>query len=205
LSGIEEEVRQGVRVPLGAGFAGRIAASARPLVLDRVDRDTVRNQLLIDRGIRSLLGVPLLADGQVIGVLHVGSLSGRPFTPEDAELLQLAADRAALALQSMTAQDDRLAALALHRSLRPPALPRVPGVELAARYVTGSGYVGGDWYDVFLLPGGELGLVIGGRRWVGAAGRRHHGPDAQRAARLRARDGRSRHRAAQAGPQDRVF
>ena len=160
-NGIEEEVRQGVRVPLGAGFAGRIAASGRPLALDRVDRGTVSNQLLVDRGIKSLLGVPLLAGGQVIGVLHVGSLSGRPFTQEDTELLQLAADRAALALQSMTAQDDRLAALALHRSLRPPALPRVPGVELAARYVTGSGYVGGDWYDVFLLPGGELGMVIG--------------------------------------------
>jgi sigma-B regulation protein RsbU (phosphoserine phosphatase) len=160
-SGIEEEVRQGVRVPVGAGFAGRIAASGRPLTLDRVDRDTVSNQLLIDRGIKSLLGVPLLAGGQVIGVLHVGSLSGRPFTTEDAELLQMAADRAALALQSMMAQDDRLAAVALHRSLRPPPLPRVPGVELAARYVTGSGKVGGDWYDVFLLPSGKLALVIG--------------------------------------------
>jgi phosphoserine phosphatase RsbU/P len=160
-SGIEDEVRQGVRIPVGAGFAGRIAASARPLALDRVEPDTVSNRLLIDRGIKSLLGVPLLAGGQVIGVLHVGSLSGRPFTPEDADLLQLAGDRAALALQSMMAQDDRLAALALHRSLRPPALPRIPGVELAARYVPGSGYVGGDWYDVFLLPGGELGLVVG--------------------------------------------
>lgn len=160
-SGIEEEVRQGVRVPLGAGFAGRIAASGRPLALDHVDPGTVSNQLLIDRGIKSMLGVPLLAGGRVIGVLHVGSLRGRPFVPEDAELLQLAADRAASALQSMTAQDDRLAAVALHRSLRPQALPRVPGVELAARYVTGSGYVGGDWYDVFVLPGGDLGLVIG--------------------------------------------
>ncbi len=160
-SGIEEEVAQGVRVPVGAGFAGRIAASARPLTLDRVDRDTVANPLLIDRGIKSLLGVPLLAGGQVIGVLHVGSLRGRPFSTEDTELLQLAADRAALALQSMTAQDDRMAAVALQRSLRPPTLPRLPGIELAARYVTGSGRVGGDWYDVFTLPGGELGMVIG--------------------------------------------
>ena len=160
-SGIEEEVTQGVHVPLGAGFAGRIAASGQPLMLDRVDRDTVSNQLLMDRGIKSLLGVPLLAGGQVIGVLHVGSLSGRPFGPEDTDLLQMAADRAASALQSMMAQDDRMAAVALHRSLRPPALPRVPGVDLAARYVTGSGNVGGDWYDVFVLPGGELGMVIG--------------------------------------------
>jgi sigma-B regulation protein RsbU (phosphoserine phosphatase) len=160
-SGIEEEVRQGVRVPLGAGFAGRVAASREPVILTHVDHTTVRNPLLVDRGIKSLLGVPLLVAGKVIGVLHVGSLSGRPFGQQDAELLQLAADRAALALHSMMSQDDALAAVALHRSLLPATLPKVPGLDLAARYVTGSGTVGGDWYDVFLLPDGKLGIVVG--------------------------------------------
>jgi phosphoserine phosphatase RsbU/P len=37
----------------------------------------------------------------------------------------------------------------------------IPGAELAARYIPGRGAVGGDWYDVFILPSGELGLVIG--------------------------------------------
>jgi sigma-B regulation protein RsbU (phosphoserine phosphatase) len=37
----------------------------------------------------------------------------------------------------------------------------LPGLELAARYVTGTGNVGGDWYDVFVLPSGELGIVVG--------------------------------------------
>jgi phosphoserine phosphatase RsbU/P len=160
-SGIEEEVRQGVRIPLGTGFAGRVAESREPVILTTVDHTTVRNPLLVDRGIRSLLGVPLLVGGNVIGVLHVGSLSGRPFGPEDAELLQLAADRAALALHSLKSQDDALAAMALHRSLLPTALPTVPGLDLAARYVTGSGAVGGDWYDVFILPDGRLGVVVG--------------------------------------------
>ena len=160
-SGIEEEVRQGVRIPLGAGFAGRVAASREPVILTTVDHTTVRNPLLVDRGIRSLLGVPLLVGGNVIGVIHVGSLSGRPFGQEDAELLQLAADRAALALYSIMSQDDALAAMALHRSLLPTALPAVPGLDLAARYVTGSGTVGGDWYDVFMLPDGRLGVVVG--------------------------------------------
>jgi sigma-B regulation protein RsbU (phosphoserine phosphatase) len=168
-SGIEEEVRQGVRVPLGAGFAGRVAASREPVILTRVDHTTVRNPLLVDRGIRSLLGVPLLAGGEVIGVLHVGSLSGRPFGQQDAELLQLAADRAALALHSMMAQDDALAAVALHRSLLPTALPLVPGLGLAARYVAGSGTVGGDWYDVFVLPDGRLGVVVGDVAGAGLA------------------------------------
>ena len=187
-SGIEEEVRQGVRVPLGTGFAGRVAASREPVILTTVDHTTVRNPLLVDRGIRSLLGVPLLAGGKVIGVLHVGSLSGRPFGQQDAELLQLAADRAALALQSMMSQDDALAAVALHRSLLPTALPAVPGLGLAARYVTGSGTVGGDWYDVFALPDGQARRRGGRRGRVGAGRRGHHGPDAQRAARLRPGD-----------------
>jgi sigma-B regulation protein RsbU (phosphoserine phosphatase) len=159
--GIEEEVLQGVRVPLGAGFAGRVAATRSPVVLDRVDHTTVRNPLLVDRRLKSLLGVPLLAGGEVIGVLHVGSLTGRSFGHDDIELLQLAAERASLAVHSMMAQDDRLAAGALHRSLLPARLPAIPGAELAARYVTGSGNVGGDWYDVFVLPSGELGIVIG--------------------------------------------
>ena len=37
----------------------------------------------------------------------------------------------------------------------------IPGLDLAARYVTGSGAVGGDWYDVFVLPDGRLGVVVG--------------------------------------------
>ena len=160
-SGIGEEVIQGARIPLGTGFAGRVAATGEPVILTEVNATTVSNPLLMDRGIRSLLGVPLFAGGKVIGVMHVGSLSGRRFGRDDTELLQLAADRAALALRSLMAQDDALAAVALHRSLLPAALPEVPGVELSARYVTGSGNVGGDWYDVFVLPNGKLGVVVG--------------------------------------------
>jgi serine phosphatase RsbU (regulator of sigma subunit) len=160
-SGLEEEVAQGVRIPVGGGFAGRIAAERRPVILERVEHGTVLNPLLLQRGIRSLVGVPLLAQGAVIGVLHVGTLRNRVFTPDDAALLQLAADRAAMAVQSLLAREDRAAALALQRSLVPSALPAWPGVEVAARYVPGSGRVGGDWYDVFALPSGRVALVVG--------------------------------------------
>jgi len=57
---------------------------------------------------------------------------------------------------------DRAAALALQRSLLPTALARAEGVEMAARYVPGhDAGVGGDWYDVFTLPSGWLGVVVG--------------------------------------------
>jgi phosphoserine phosphatase RsbU/P len=160
-AGLEEEVKQGVRIPVGRGFAGRIAAERRPVILDHVDHTTVLNPILWAKGIQSMMGVPMVASGRVIGVLHVGSLTPRRFTGDDIELLQMAADRAAAAVQSMTAQADRLAAIALQRSLVPTALPAVPGAELAARYVPGSGGVGGDWYDVFTLPTGELCVAVG--------------------------------------------
>jgi phosphoserine phosphatase RsbU/P len=159
--GLEEEVRQGVRIPVGRGFAGRIAAGNQPVILDHVDHTTVLNPILLSKGIRSMMGVPMVAGGRVIGVMHVGSLTSRRFTGDDIELLQLAADRAAAAVQSMTAQADRIAAAALHRSLVPAALPTVAGAELAARYIPGDGGVGGDWYDVFTLPSGELCVVMG--------------------------------------------
>jgi phosphoserine phosphatase RsbU/P len=160
-AGLEEEVNQGVRIPVGRGFAGRIAAEQKPVILDHVDHTTVLNPILWVKGICSMIGVPLLAAGRTVGVLHVGSLTPREFTSDDAELLQLAADRAAAAVQSMISHADRVAVSALQRSLVPSALPSIAGAELAARYIPGSGVVGGDWYDVFTLPSGELCLVMG--------------------------------------------
>ena len=160
--GIEIEVRQGVRVPVGKGFAGRIAAERRPITLDRIDHTTVVNQLLWERGIAALAGVPLIVGGTVIGVLHVGSLSARRFSDDDVDLLQLAGDRVALSIQAHRTQAARAAATELQRSLLPTRLPIVPTLDLAARYVPGGeSSVAGDWYDVFTLPSGWLGIVIG--------------------------------------------
>jgi len=97
--GIEEEVEQGVRIPVGGGFAGRIAAEKRPVVLDDVDHAHVLNPILRAKGIKSMFGVPLIVEGEVSGVLHVGSLVPRDFRTDEIELLQLVADRAALAIQ----------------------------------------------------------------------------------------------------------
>jgi anti-anti-sigma factor len=160
-SGLEEEVQQGVRIPVGQGFAGRIAAQASPVILDEVDHTKVINPILLEKGIRSLMGAPLLAEGKAIGVLHVGTLTPRTFTDQDVDLLQLAADRAAVAVQALTVQLDRAATSALQLSLLPSALPRAGGLEMAARYVPGTGRLGGDWYDVFPLPTGEVCAVIG--------------------------------------------
>jgi len=171
-NGLEEEVIQGVRIPMGHGFAGRIAAEGRPIVLAEVDHTKVVNPLLLSKGIRSLMGAPLRSGETVFGVLHVGTLSPRTFSRDDVDLLQVAADRAALAVQTLTNQLDRAAAAALQRSLLPSALPAIPGLRMAARFVPGRGNIGGDWYDVFVLPSGQvcatIGDVAGSGLWAAA-------------------------------------
>ena len=97
-----------------------------------------------------------------MGVLHVGSFAPRSFGEYEIGLLQLAADRLALATQAQISHAERAAATALQRSLLPSRLPVVPEFDFAARYVPSAELgVGGDWYDVFALPGDRVGIVIG--------------------------------------------
>jgi serine phosphatase RsbU (regulator of sigma subunit) len=160
--GIEQEVRQGVRVPIGIGFAGHVAAERRPIALESVNADTVSNPLLWEAGITSMLGVPLYSGSAVIGVLHVGTRSGRIFTADDEALLQVAADRIAMAVRLRLLESERGAAEALQRSLLPGIPPRIGGLEFSARYVpTGKGGIGGDWYDIFRTPDDSVWIVVG--------------------------------------------
>jgi phosphoserine phosphatase RsbU/P len=159
--GAEEEVSQGVRITVGNGFAGRIAAERRPVFLDHVDATTVQNPILWQRGVRSMLGVPLQVGSRLLGVLHVGTFVERIFNEDDASLLGLAADRIAGAVEARTADIERTAARVLQRSLLPTGVPQCPGMEFATRYVPAQGGVGGDWYDAFVLPSGDLWIMVG--------------------------------------------
>jgi signal transduction histidine kinase len=114
--GLEEEVERGVRVPIGRGFAGRVAATQQPVILDDVSTADVVNPLLREKGLCSMLGVPLLVHGETIGVLHVGSLTPRKFGTDDVALLQLVGDRAAIAIEhARLYQAERLARRRLER------------------------------------------------------------------------------------------
>ncbi|MDQ6816019.1 MAG: SpoIIE family protein phosphatase [Actinomycetota bacterium] len=163
--GIEEEVEHGVRIPIGAGFAGRIAAERVAIFVADVDHADILNPILREKGVRSLLGVPLIVEGELIGVLHVGSLTPRDFDEKDAAVLQIAAARAGPAIErarlfSALEREHRVAML-LQRSLLPKGLSRMWGVPVSARYLPARFEVGGDWYDVIELPRGRLGVVIG--------------------------------------------
>lgn len=160
--GLEEEVEQGVRIPLGRGFAGKVAAEQRPVIIREVDHSNVMNPILREKGIRSLLGVPLVVQGNTIGVLHVGSLHPREFNEVDITLLQLVADRVALAIHVGLYERERYIAETLQRSLLPEKLPNLLGADFSASYMPASDTgVGGDWYDAFVLPNGKVAVVVG--------------------------------------------
>jgi GAF domain-containing protein/anti-sigma regulatory factor (Ser/Thr protein kinase) len=161
--GLEPAPELDFRVHIGEGFAGRVAAERRAVTIDDVKPGDVVRPLILQRGIRSLLGVPMVVAGRLTGVMHVGTLEPHRFTAEDAGLLQLVADRAAFAIEHgrLFRREHRIAET-LQRSLLPERLPEVPGIAVAARYLPGgAGSVGGDWYDLIPLAGGRVGVVMG--------------------------------------------
>ena len=112
-----------------------------------------------------LVVVPLRARGRVLGALAAGFDALDPARRDDAlALLEDLGRRAALALDNARLYTERSdVSRTLQRSLLPPDLPRIPGVQLAARYrASGDGIeLGGDFYDCFETGGGDWALVIG--------------------------------------------
>jgi serine phosphatase RsbU (regulator of sigma subunit)/anti-sigma regulatory factor (Ser/Thr protein kinase) len=150
--------------PQEHGLAARIMAERKPIVVADASADGDLSAHPLGRTITSLLGVPLMVGDRAIGALEVGTLFARRFTPDDIDLLQLAGDRAALAIERVRLFERQQTIVEeLQRSLLPDSLPLIPGLSMAARYFAGGAgtRVGGDWYDTIPLPGGRVAVVIG--------------------------------------------
>lgn len=113
----------------------------------------------------SYMCVPLKARGRVLGTITLVSAgSGRSFGAEDLALAEELARRAALVVDNARILSASTSvSRALQRALLPPSLPKIDGIELAARYrAAGEGTdVGGDLYDVFELGRGAWAAVVG--------------------------------------------
>jgi serine phosphatase RsbU (regulator of sigma subunit)/anti-sigma regulatory factor (Ser/Thr protein kinase) len=153
-----------IRMEIGEGCAGRVAAEKRTILLDDVRDTSDLDPPFRPVAVRALLGVPLEIEARVIGVLQVASCHARRFPADEMRLLELAADRIARAIER-TQINERAHQIAetLQRALLPERLPEIPGVALAARYLPGGpgAEVGGDWYDVVPYPDGRVALVMG--------------------------------------------
>ncbi|GAA1134220.1 SpoIIE family protein phosphatase/ATP-binding protein [Streptomyces javensis] len=113
--------------------------------------------------VRSLIAVPLIARGVVLGIASFyRSLDPVPFGDDDRSLAQELATRAALSMDNARRYTrEHNMVLALQRSLLPQGVPDQNAAEVAHRYLPAESRVGGDWYDVIALPGTRFGLVVG--------------------------------------------
>lgn len=108
--------------------------------------------------------LPLVARNRVIGMLTLGKPTDDHFRQEILELAEDLSRRAALALDNARLYSERMAiSRSLQRSLLPPGLPEIPGVEVDVIYrAAGEGNeVGGDFYDLFPIRDGAYGFAIG--------------------------------------------
>jgi signal transduction histidine kinase len=110
--GFAEEVEKGWVVPVGIGFSGLIAASGHPLLLtgDDISR-LVESDWIRSRGLRALFGAPLVADGHVIGVAHIGSSRADAFSTPERRLFNAMVERAAWAVSRRRARGRVLSVL----------------------------------------------------------------------------------------------
>ena len=109
--GLEQEIAHAVPVPLGAGMAGRVAATSRAACSSRTCSEVeLVSPVLRERGINSLVAIPLIVEDRVIGVVHAGSEAFAQFVEEDARLLELIADRIALAINQASLHEAERAA-----------------------------------------------------------------------------------------------
>jgi GAF domain-containing protein len=88
-----------LRIPFGRGIAGRIAAAGRTILFADIRGEEVIGQDLREE-MRSILGTPLIVQGRTIGVMHVGSTTPSHFTEDDVPILEVAAERAAVAVEN---------------------------------------------------------------------------------------------------------
>lgn len=154
----------GFTLPIGQGFSGTIAETRKPMYVHNAQEDeTVLTSLIREQGVRSMLGAPLAVGDDLVGVLHVDWLTPHAFADDDLRLLEIVADRVALAVRNARVYEgEHHIAQVLQKSLL--SLPTVlDGLLYARTYhsATQAASVGGDFYDLFELDDSVVGVLIG--------------------------------------------
>src|SRR5919199_323726 len=119
--GIDAEFRSNYVVEIGEGFAGTIAATRQPLYIE--DAQTDSRIIAIKPGkIRSMLGVPLQRQDELVGVLHVDWRSIHPTSDRELHLLEITAERCTMAILNAQLYE-RTKHLQEHRQLQINHMP----------------------------------------------------------------------------------
>jgi len=124
---------------------------------------TRQRQIVVRAGCSAVV-VPLKGRQETLGALWLVTGADPGDDPPSTDLAEELARRASIAVENARLfARQRTVSETLQQSLLPERLPEIPGLASAARYIPGGPDVdvGGDWYDVMQLPGGDIGLALG--------------------------------------------
>lgn len=170
------DASSGVVISPGEGIPGRVYRGGEAEWIPQISgtEQVTRAGALRDAGLRAAAAVPLRLRAEVTGVLVFFSEEAREPDGAMLDVLRSLGSQVGQFIERKQAEAEREALLVrlyqheheiaetLQRSLLPQHLPSIPGLALAARYLPGTAAaVGGDWYDVFPLPAGQIGMVMG--------------------------------------------
>ncbi len=148
----------------GEGLAGSAIQSRQAQICDDTDTDPrIAGKIARAEGIRSFIHVPIVLGERTHGLLTLHSSRIGRYGPRELHVLEELALHSAAALQNAAQYEhERYVAETLQESLLAHDLPKVPGLELAALYRPSQGAaVGGDLYNVWLLPDGHVAVLVG--------------------------------------------
>jgi serine phosphatase RsbU (regulator of sigma subunit) len=169
ISGVSSEYCGLVEPP----FIEGLRQAQQPVELEQLPAGTESYRQLQEKG--AALVVPLISQGEVIGAIYLGRrLSEQGYSLEDRRLLAAVGGQVSPAVRAaQLAQQQRIAALErqrtetelrlgrdVQRTLLAQELPAMPGWQTYNHYQPAR-TLGGDFYDVFDLPDGRIGVVIG--------------------------------------------
>jgi anti-anti-sigma factor len=177
---------RGLQLVHAAGYAEPVLGSYSPMRLDdpvpiaaaarsgepvwiRNREDWARDwPTLLDKaesaGRHAAAALPLAAVGRVVGAIGLSFPTERTFPADEREFVLALVAQAAPAFERAAAADERrVVAETLQKSLLPPTLPRLERLPLASRYLPGArgSQAGGDWYDVLPLDEGRVAIAVG--------------------------------------------
>lgn len=170
-----EMLKKTITLDMGQGIAGWVAENRSPVLVEDVSKDSrFFKEADIKTGFitKSLLAVPLVGRGGLIGVAEVINPVGRaPFTEYDVEIFQTFCTQVSVAIENARFHKDALEKERLHQELELAAvvqksfLPPEPSLihepfELSAVNIPAQ-KIGGDLYDFIELKDGHIGVLIG--------------------------------------------
>jgi len=174
-AGISEETAKEIeQLELGASICGCVVQDGKMIVIENVTKTSdPRAAFIKSVGLKAYACHPLLAPGgRVLGTLAFGSQSRSSFTSDDLSLMRTFADQTATAMERVILEKHRQElydrehhiAQTLQRALIPENVPNeILGCKIAVRYQPAlrEAEIGGDFYDIFELEDGKIGILIG--------------------------------------------